>query len=117
MLLSLLLANTKDNLSLSPTVFDVPHGHKQPSRHSFCHTDGCRSFGCPCHLPVIVAGGMAEDNRTFLSSINVLDTSRVAGGLEARVKIQDQRQWDGQGSPPGAVEKESDIHYQQHCSD
>ena len=29
----------------------------------------------------------------------------VAGGLEARVKIQDQRQWDGQGSPSEAVEK------------
>ena len=28
-----------------------------------------------------------------------------AGGLEARVRIQDQRQWDGQGSPSGAVGK------------
>ena len=39
-----------------------------------------------------------------------------AGGLEARVKIQDQRQWDGQGSPSGAVGKSAPP-YQQHCSD
>ena len=27
-----------------------------------------------------------------------------AGGLEARVSVQDRRQWDDQISPPGAVE-------------
>ena len=38
----------------------------------------------------------------YSAAVNVLGG---AGGLEARVKIQDQRQWDGQGSPSEAVEK------------
>ena len=29
----------------------------------------------------------------------------VPGGLEAQVTIEDQKKWDGKGSPPGAVEK------------
>ena len=39
-----------------------------------------------------------------------------AGGLMQESRFRIKRQWDGQGSPPGAVEK-SGTPYQQHCSD
>ena len=37
-----------------------------------------------------------------------------AGGLEAQVTIEDQKKWDGKGSPLGAVVK-SGTPYHQHC--
>ena len=46
----------------------------------------------------------------------VMEEWGMAGGVEAWLKIQDQKQWDGHGSPSGAVEK-SGIPYHQHCSD
>ena len=42
---------------------------------------------------------------TLLDILGKLLIWRGAGGLETRVKIQDQMQWDGQGSPSEAVEK------------
>ena len=40
--------------------------------------------------------------------------ARDAGGLEGQVMIEDQKKWNGKGSPPGAVGKRG-TPYHQHC--
>ena len=47
-------------------------------------------------------------------TLPIIGTPGSAGGLEAQVTTNDQKKWDGMGSPPEAVGK-SGTPYHQHC--